>query len=124
MSILPKLVPRSPEERRAAFERELIRQEAKIGAQLFGPLPKGHARQFFCLDRHTWIWHEEWRDKTGKHHVVTTRYEVRKNGVIKSQDGQASFQRLSDEEARNLYRAAQLYGERVGAEYRRILQPA
>jgi hypothetical protein len=33
-----------------SFKRELIRAEAEIGGQLFGPIPKGHRRQFFCFD--------------------------------------------------------------------------
>ena len=41
-------------------ERDLIRLESEIGAQLFGPLPKGRRREFFCLDASTWIWHEEY----------------------------------------------------------------
>jgi len=124
MNLLPRVTPRNSEDRRAAIKRTLLRREAEIGGKLFGPVPKGHHRQFFCLDRHTWIWHEEWRDKTGKHHVVTTRYEVRKGGVIKSQDGQLTFHRLSDQEALNLYKATQLYGQRVGAEYQTMLQAA
>ena len=41
-------------------ERELIQLESEIGAQLFGEIPKGHRREFFCLDEKTWIWYEEW----------------------------------------------------------------
>lgn len=120
MSLLPKII-RGEKEREHAVENQLIRQEAEIGGKLFGAVPKGHHRQFFCLDEHTWIWHEEWNDNTG-HHVVTTRYDVRPSGVIKSQDGQATYQRLSKDEATNLYRAMLMYGEYVEAYYTHQLQ--
>ena len=50
-------------------ERELITLESEIGSQLFGPIPEGHRREFFCLDEKTWIWHEEWLDEIGRAHV-------------------------------------------------------
>jgi hypothetical protein len=121
MSLLPKILPQSQADREAKFERELLALEADLGGTLFGQVPKGHRRQFFCLDEHTWIWHEEW--KTGnQRHAVTTRYDVRPTGILKTQDGKP-YQRLSDDEARNLYRATDLYRQRVGAEYQRMLQP-
>ncbi|HVV25760.1 MAG TPA: hypothetical protein VHC21_01890 [Candidatus Saccharimonadales bacterium] len=105
-----------------SFERQLIQREAEIGGQLFGPVPKGRVRRFFCLDMHTWVWHEEWTEN-GKQRAVTTRYEVRPGGVLKIQDG-GGYQRLSREEAANLYRATELYQQRVGREYQRMLQTA
>ena len=62
MSLLPKIVPRDDAQRSATIDRELIRREAAIGGTLFGSLPKGGQRQFFCLDEHSWIWYEEWKD--------------------------------------------------------------
>lgn len=123
MNLLPKFTPRTDEQRRADFERTLLRREAVIGGKLFGPLPKGHDRQFFCLDEHTWIWHETWKDAKGQQHGITTKYEIRPSGVIKSQDGQP-YQRLSLDEARNLYRAVELYQKRVDADYLQMLQAA
>jgi hypothetical protein len=108
------------EERRAAIYRSLIHYEAKIGGELFGPVPKGGRREFFCLDERTWVWHEEWDDGAG-HHVVTTRYDVRPNGVFKSQ-GSSSYQALSPDEARNLYNAVVLYYQRVMPELNRLEQ--
>jgi hypothetical protein len=99
-------------ERRAREYRELIRREAKIGGDLFGPIPKGGRREFFCLDRHTWIWHEEWTDENGKHRAVTTRYDVRPTGTLKAQDGHP-YQRLSYQEAKHFYKAVKMYNERV-----------
>lgn len=118
--LLPKILPRQTSDRRADFERRLIRMEAEIGGKLFGPIPKGHKRQFFCLDEHIWIWHEEWiKDK--RRHIVTTRYTVRPDGVTKSQNGQAE-RWLSAEEASNLQRALLLYQQRVDAQYRHMLK--
>ncbi|HWB39368.1 MAG TPA: hypothetical protein VG604_03995 [Candidatus Saccharimonadales bacterium] len=123
MSILPKIMPRTADERAADFKRNILRREAEIGGQLFGEVPKGHQRQFFCLDRATWIWHEEWADQQGQH-AITTRYDIRPNGIIKSQDGQKTYQRLSEQEIRNFHRATRMYTERVKAEYQRLLQVA
>lgn len=120
--VFPGLSQDDAERRWAEFERSLIKFESEIGGKLFGPIPKGHHRRFFCLDRHTWIWHEEWQEK-GQTRIVTTRYDVRPGGILKSQNGQAN-QRLSPEEAANFYRAVHLYQQRVDAEYQRILQSA
>lgn len=112
----------TPEEYRAELYKSLIHHEGKVGGELFGPVPKGTRREFFCLDRHTWVWHEEWDDQNG-HHAVTTRYDVRPNGVVKSQ-GTNSYQKLSPQEARNLYQAVQLYYQRVSNELVRLRQQA
>jgi hypothetical protein len=92
--------------------RAFLRREAEIGGQLFGPLPEGGRREFFCLDEYTWIWHEEWLDVKGRRQVRTTRYDVRPGGVVKAQDGQ-HYQSVSEKEARRLVQAAQAYKRRV-----------
>jgi hypothetical protein len=99
------------EQRKAELYRNLIRREAQIGGTVFGPVPKGVRREFFCLDEHTWVWHEEWKDQQGQARVRTTRYEVRPNGVIKSQNGM--YQSLSKREAQNLRAAVNIYHQRV-----------
>jgi len=102
-------------DKRAQQYRSLIRREAEIGGKLFGPIPQNGRREFFCLDQHTWVWHEEWVDSQGRHHAVTTRYDVRPQGVFKAQDGQP-YQRLSLEETRHFRKAMTLYYERIRAE--------
>ncbi|HKU18723.1 MAG TPA: hypothetical protein VJP80_05615 [Candidatus Saccharimonadales bacterium] len=102
-------------DRRAQQYRNLIRREAEIGGKLFGPIAKGGRREFFCLDQHTWVWHEEWIDEQGKHHAVTTRYDVRPQGVFKAQDGQP-YQKLMRQEALHFRKAVMLYCERVKTE--------
>jgi hypothetical protein len=93
-------------------ERDLIRLESKIGSQLFGPIPKGHRREFFCLDEHTWIWYEEWNDAKGKRQSITTRYEVHPNNILKVQDNQP-YQIVEGTELQNLAMATRLYREQV-----------
>ena len=100
------------EARRAELYRNLIRREAKIGGTVFGEVPKGNRREFFCLDEHTWIWHEEWKDDNGQYQVKTTRYDVRPSGILKAQDGQP-YQKVSRDEAVRLYQASQIYLRRI-----------
>lgn len=96
---------------RGLTERELIKLESEIGRNLFGEIPKGHRREFFCLDNHTWVWHEEWLEE-GKRHSVTTRYEVHQNGILKG-NGNGSYSFIEGDELRNLSVATRLYYEKV-----------
>jgi hypothetical protein len=121
MTLLSNYFNQKREERRAEIYSALIHHEAKVGGQLFGPIPEGHRREFFALDDHTWVWHEEWKDVNGQWQAVTTRYDVRPNGIFKSQGG-ASYQSLTKQELTNLYRAARLYAQQIGAEQQRMLQ--
>lgn len=101
-------------QKRAQKYRDLIRREATIGGQLFGPIAKNGRREFFCLDEHTWVWHEEWTDANGKRQAITTRYDVRPQGVFKAQDGQP-YRPLSPQEAQHLRKAVFLYYDKVRA---------
>ena len=95
--------------------RELLKQEAAIGGQLFGALEPGHKREFICLDERTWIWHEERVDIKGLRHVQTTRYDVIPNGVVKCvNDGTSKL--ISQKEANNLLQASKLYNQRITLE--------
>src|SRR3990170_4305002 len=102
------IIDQKRQERQDELYRDLIRREAKIGGTLFGTIPAGVRREFFCLDKRTWVWHEEWTGKDGKTRNKTTRYDLRPNGILKTQNGQ-HYQQVSPEEARNLYTAAKLY---------------
>jgi hypothetical protein len=101
-------------ERKAALYRNLIRHEARIGGKLFGPVRSGGRREFFCLDKHTWVWHEEWVDQHGQRQIRTTRYDIRPDGVLKAQGGQ--YQPVTPAEAKHLYDAMKLYEENVTKE--------
>lgn len=96
-------------------ERDLLRKESKIGSGLFGPVPKGHRREFFCLDESTWIWHEEWKDEKGVERQSTVRYEVHPNGILKVTDG-PRYQFIEGEELDNLVEATRMYYEQVARE--------
>ena len=98
----------SDEERFSKRYRALIRREAELGSRLFGPIPEGRRREFFCLEESTWVWHEEWLDAHQKHHAITTRYNVHPNGIVKVQDGRP-YQYVSFEEGKRLCQAAQMY---------------
>lgn len=96
-------------------ERELLQLESEIGAKLFGDVPKGGRREFFCLDEKTWIWHEEWLGEDGKRTQRTIRYEVHEKGILKVQEG-ARYSFVEGEELQNLVKAATLYYEQVARE--------
>lgn len=93
-------------------ERELIELEAEIGGTLFGPIPVGHRREFFCLDERTWVWHEEWVDENKQRQVTSTRYEIHDNGILKAQDGKV-YKFIEGDELHNLVLAIRLYYEAV-----------
>ncbi|HEY8998802.1 MAG TPA: hypothetical protein VIM53_00620 [Candidatus Saccharimonadales bacterium] len=109
------VVQNSTQDQEAELYRDIIRYEAKVGGRLFGPVAKNVRREFFCLDEHTWVWYEEWTDEKGKRHSVTTRYDVRPNGVLKAQDGHP-YRHIEAEEAWSLYHAVSNYNQRVDAE--------
>jgi hypothetical protein len=116
--LLKGLTNQRQDDQRAEQYRNLIRHEAKIGGQLFGPVPAGGKREFFCLDKYTWVWHEEWVED-GQPKVRNIRYDFRPEGVLKSQNGH--FQPITREEARHLHDAIKLYGEKIDQElYSRI----
>ncbi len=96
-------------------ERDLIRLEAEIGAQLFGPVHHGRRREFFCLDATTWIWHEEWIDEQRQHRVSTVKYEVQEQGILKVSEG-ARYTYLDGEELQHFMTAINMYFERVSRE--------
>lgn len=117
--ILKKLLSHNSDkrhaDRQAELYRALIRREAKIGGELFGAVPAGTRREFFCLDEHTWIWHEEWLDEQAQRRIRTTRYDIRPYSVLKAQDGQG-YQRVSASEIKRLLEAVRAYEQRIRTE--------
>ena len=99
-------------DRKHAIVQDLMRRESELTRDIFGPVPKDRRREFFNLDKHTWIWYEEWTDGSGQRRQVTTRYIVRPKEVLKSQNGGA-YNRLTLEEAQNFSKAIQTYYKRV-----------
>lgn len=122
MNILAQLLhpQQAADERRSEIYRSLMHWTGQVGGKLFGEVPKGVRREFFCLDKQTWVWHEEWQDSDG-HHALTTRYDIRPYGVLKSQ-GTSEYQTVTRQEAQNLYNAVTLYYNQVMPELRRMQQ--
>jgi len=114
-SLFQSIKSQHDEEREARLYRELIRKEAKLGGTLFGPVPTDVRREFFRLDKNTWVWHEEWTDQQGQRRSITTRYDVRPDGVLKAQDGQP-YTYIDLEEGKRLYKTVKLYRKLIGKE--------
>ena len=94
------------------IEQDLMRRELDATRGMFGALKAGTKRDFFCLDEHTWIWYEEWVDEQGRRRQMTTRYMIRPNEVVKSQNGGA-YKRLSDKELLSFQAAIQTYASTI-----------
>jgi len=94
-------------------ERELIQLESEIGATIFGEKPAYVARrEFFNLDKDTWIWYEEVADGKGGRQELTTRYEVQPKGILKIQPNYR-YSYLEGDELQNFVLATKEYYERV-----------
>lgn len=100
------------------LRRDIMRHEAREGGKLFGPMPDGVYREFFCLDEYTWIWYEQWTEK-GKRKSRTTRYNIMNEGITKNQDGQG-YKLVTRQEAIRLFEAARAYQAKVEKE---VYQP-
>jgi hypothetical protein len=114
LKLLDNMKNQKQKDKASTYYRDLIRREAKMGGQLFGPTPHGTRREFFCLDENTWVWHEEWTDKNGQRQIVTTRYTIRPSGILKSQNSR-HYEKVSDQEAERLCMAAKLYLQKIKA---------
>ncbi len=114
------ILPQNDQVQSAIIYRNILRDAAKMGGEVFGPIPAGRRREFFCLDEHTWVWHEEWNDERGAHQVRTTRYDVRPHGIFKAQDGQP-YRPVSIEEANRLCNAAREYQRRIHGKFDPLL---
>ena len=118
------VLPHLAGQKKRARIRELMRRESKIGATVFGPVPQGHQRDFFCFDARTWVWAEQWYD----HHTKTQKsmqvqYEFQSRGVLKTVDGVAvGF--VKAEELAHLLEAIYTYQQRVHQEVYQQPAPA
>lgn len=115
MPLLPKKTSHSPHKQRVHHDN-LLRREAQVGGGVFGPVPDGHSREFFCLDEHTWIWSESWTNaETKLSENLFVRYEFSSHGVLKIVNGVAKGY-VTGKELKNLLRAMRHYSERVQSE--------
>ncbi|MBR2588897.1 hypothetical protein IKE84_00965 [Candidatus Saccharibacteria bacterium] len=88
-------------------EADLINAESSLGAMLFGPIPKGHRREFFRFKHNVWIFHESWFEN-GEKRETTITYEVRENGVYKIPLG-GEYVKIRGAELENFCRATAEY---------------
>jgi hypothetical protein len=105
----------APELIKSEVKRELLRREAAIGRNVFGPIPAGTQRDFFRVDNRTWIWQETWRDNQGIKHSRHTKYNVLARDIVKSVNS-GSYESLTTEEAKNFAAAVKEYASRVKKE--------
>jgi hypothetical protein len=114
MNIFTQFFSRNSNNQEAKYReitRDLLRREAHIGGQLFGQIPKGGNRQFFQLEKNTWVWVEQWLER-GQPKTKTTKYLIKPTEVLKSVNG-GNYERASLEEAKNFEQAVHLYVEGV-----------
>ena len=105
---------KNKEQKYLEITRDLLRREAEIGGRLFGPIPKGTKRQFFQLEKHTWVWVEQW-NQNGKQMSKTTKYMIKPTELLKSVNG-GHYERTTLQEAKNFERAVHLYVKQVDKE--------
>jgi hypothetical protein len=82
---------------------------------VFGAVPAGHRREFFCHTPTEWFWHEEWTDEYGMAKRQTVQYLVSGGQVLKKQAGQMN-KALLGAELLNFTRAARKYLREVKRE--------
>jgi len=121
--LLSYVLPTDIETRKVIIHRNILREMAKMGGEVFGPIPQGTRREFFCLDEHTWVWHEEWTDERGLRQIRTTRYDIRPQGIFKAQDNQP-YKPVTLEEARRFDAATREYDRRMHEKYDPMLAAA
>ena len=94
-------------------EREQIKSESIIGAGIFGEFPPNViSREFFNLDKNTWVWGEKFALPDGSTRELVTKYEVQQHGVLKTQpDNQYSY--IEGAELKNFAIAVREYYSRI-----------
>ena len=113
ISKAPKVIVQKATNTEPLTRRKLIEMESAVGGQLFGTVPAGRRREFFCLDDTTWMWYEQWREN-GQIKHTTVRYEIQKQGILKVQEG-ARYSYLEGAEFDNFMNAIRAYGQQVRA---------
>jgi hypothetical protein len=86
--------------------QEINPVEAAAGGRLFGDIPEGTQRQFYCIDQKTWYWREITIQQD-----ITTIYQIEPERVKKIQNGQTA--QINKGEIANLLSATQRYYEQV-----------
>jgi hypothetical protein len=119
MNIFTQFFSKSAQDSEARYQditRDLIRRESMIGKEIFGPVPAGGSREFFHLDKHTWVWVETWTDRASRTKKTrTTKYMIKPTEIIKSVNG-SHYERVTLEEAKRFEHAVHIYVKRVQKE--------
>ncbi|HEY5267515.1 MAG TPA: hypothetical protein VII94_00020, partial [Candidatus Saccharimonadales bacterium] len=76
-----------------------------------GMVPGNVSRSFFCLDEHTWVYHQDTTSSNGSVKSNIIRYEVQPDRIVKVIDGNRYL--LSASELRNFHKATKSYQLRV-----------
>lgn len=101
-------VSRNPRYSNRLYYNDLVNLESKWGGTLFGPVPRGHRREFFKDKENVWVWYEGWMTQAGDMKEMVIRYEVRPSGVFKRAQGE-KYKKLSGKELDNFRTAAKSY---------------
>lgn len=80
-------------------EEDLLNAESSLGRTIFGPIPEGQSREFFCYRKNVWLWYEN---------GIIIRYEVRPDGVFKKLPD-APYRPISGQELDNFCQATKTY---------------
>ena len=100
-------VKRRSEYRPKISTRDLINAESELGRTIFGPIPTGHEREFFQVEKNVWIFHESWYEFNVRRES-TIRYEVRRDGVFKK-TAKMNYQKITGAELENFRKALHTY---------------
>lgn len=119
MKLLELFTPKTPTQLASEAFQRAKREESKIGAQVFGEVPKGMEREFFCLDERTWVWHETWQDQAARQ-TRTVRYDIRAYGIFTSTNG-GEYKPVEKEEGKNFLAAIDKYNEIIDAALQPVL---
>lgn len=107
--VTTKISPRT----RQKLEKQLIQTESQIGGAIFGQVPAGVKRDFFCIDERTWVWSDSWTEQDGTIGGFQIKYELQDGEkVLKFVDGQARGY-IKGQELDNLLTAINTYHDRV-----------
>lgn len=101
--------------------RQLMNREAMLSSQIWGQTEATKNEQFFYFGQDPegyseWIWHRYQSDAASPATVLTSRYEIYREGIItKIQDDQP-YRRVESAEAQNLHAAVSAYWQLVKPE--------
>ncbi len=109
MRVLRVLVSTIPTQK--LTHADLVERESRVGGRSLGEAPIGMERQFCFVDDNDWIFIST-VSIDGKLQKAVTRYEVRAEGVLKSNDGKG-HSLLTGEELQNFVNACKRYQSAV-----------